>query len=111
MDIEIKEYLDHKGKSPFAKWFNKLDKTAAAKITTALYRIQAGNLSNVKRIGIIYEYKLVFGPGYRIYFGKDGEKLVILLGGGSKKMQSKDIENAKDNWQEYLRQKGDISCH
>lgn len=85
MEIDIKEYLDHNGKSPFAKWFDNLDNSVTAKITTAIYKMQTGNLSNVKRIGAIYEYKLVFGPGFRIYFGKDGDNLILLLGGGSKK--------------------------
>ena len=75
--IEIKEYIDQKGKSPFAIWFEKLDSTAAAKVLTALYRIEQGNFSNSKGIGGgILEYKIDFGPGYRIYFGKDGDTIV-----------------------------------
>jgi putative addiction module killer protein len=69
-------------------------------------RIGQGNLSNVKSVGAgIYEYKLDFGPGYRIYFGKDGDDVVILLGGGTKKRQQKDINDAIARWQDYKRRK------
>jgi len=100
--IEIREYVDEKGKSPFALWHNRLDATAAAKVATALYRLEQGNFSNTKGIGGgILEYKIHFGPGYRIYFGIDGEHLVIILGGGTKKRQQQDINAAKAYWQDY----------
>ena len=70
--IELREYLDETGRSPYARWFNKLDAHAAAKVATALMRIAQGNLSNVKGVGGgVYEYQLNHGPGYRIYFGKE----------------------------------------
>lgn len=98
----IKEYIEKNGQSPFARWFEDLDSVAAAKITTALYRLEQGNYSNVKSVGEgVLEYKIDFGPGYRIYFGKDGLELIILLGGGSKKKQNKDISLAKQKWDEY----------
>jgi len=98
----IKEYIEKNGQSPFARWFENLDSVAAAKITTALYRLEQGNHSNVKSVGEgVLEYKIDFGPGYRIYFGKDGLELIILLGGGSKKKQNKDISLAKQKWDEY----------
>lgn len=99
--LKIVEYL-WEGKSPFEKWFNTLDASPAAKITTALYRLEAGNFSNVKPVGMgVMEYRIDFGPGYRIYFGRDGEKLIILLGGGSKKTQGKDIIAARTAWKQY----------
>jgi putative addiction module killer protein len=65
-------------------------------------RLSNGNFSNVEGVGSgVYEYKVNFGPGYRIYFGQDGGRLVILLGGGSKKRQSADIKNAIARWQDY----------
>ncbi|MGC9199048.1 MAG: type II toxin-antitoxin system RelE/ParE family toxin [Acidobacteriaceae bacterium] len=68
----------------------------------------AGNASSMKPVGEgVSEYKMDFGPGYRIYFGKDGERLVILLGGGTKKRQNQDIEEAKAAWREYKRLKKD----
>ena len=90
------------GSSPFAGWFSALDAHAAAKVATALYRLEQGNVSNVKSVGKgVSEYKIDFGPGYRIYFGQEGEELVILLGGGSKKNQAKDIQTAHMLWAEY----------
>jgi putative addiction module killer protein len=70
-------------------------------ITVALERLAGGNTSSIKLVGEgVSEYKIDFGPGYRIYFGKDGDRLVILLGGGTKKRQKQDIENAKAAWRE-----------
>ena len=97
----VKEYLKD-GLSPFGEWFKDLDYIAASKITTAVYRLQYGNFSNVESVGGgVFEYKIDFGPGYRVYFGQDKNVLIILLTGGIKKSQSKDIEKAKMYWQEY----------
>src|ERR1700752_4751244 len=104
--IEIREYLDSRGHSPYTAWFDGLNAEAAAKVATAVTRISLGNFSNVEGIGSgVFEYKLDFGPGYRIYFGKDGETLVILLGGGTKKQQRHDINAALAHWQDYERRK------
>jgi putative addiction module killer protein len=85
--------------------FAYLNPKAGAKVATALTRL-AGNFSNVKGVGSgLFEYRIDFGPGYRVYFGKDGERLVIVLGGGSKKRQQHDIEAALANWQDYKRRK------
>ncbi len=100
--IEIREYEDSNGHSPFGRWFRSLDRTAAAKVVIALTRIGSGNFSTVKGVGAgVSEYKIDFGPGYRVYFGRDGDALVILVGGGSKKRQNRDIENAQACWQAY----------
>jgi putative addiction module killer protein len=104
--IEVREYLDSKDRSPYAAWFDNLNAEAAAKVATALTRISLGNFSNVEGVGSgVFEYKLDFGPGYRIYFGKDGQGLVILLGGGTKRRQRRDINAALANWQDYKRRK------
>lgn len=104
--VEVREYLDPMGRSPFAEWFNGLNAQAAAKVATAITRMGLGNFSNAKGVGNgIFEYRLDFGPGYRIYFGKDGEVLVILLRGGTKKRQQKDIDNAIARWQDYKHRK------
>ncbi|MEX2263876.1 MAG: type II toxin-antitoxin system RelE/ParE family toxin [Bryobacteraceae bacterium] len=104
--IELRGYIDDKGNKPFAKWFAGLDGNAAARVATALTRIEQGNTSNVKGVGAgVFECKIEFGPGYRIYFGRDGNRLVILLGGGSKKRQSKDIAAAQERWADYKRRK------
>ncbi len=100
-DRKVVEYL-RKGLSPFGAWFSGLEPRAAAKVTGALYRLEQGNFSNVKAVGKgVAEYKIDFGPGYRIYFGQEGSEVVILLGGGSKKTQEKDIKTAQMLWQEY----------
>jgi len=83
--IEILEYLDPRGRSPYAAWFDSLNAPAAAKVAIAVARLQQGNFSKVKAVGCgVMEYKIDFGPGYRLYFGKDGDFIVILLGGGTK---------------------------
>ena len=104
--IEIREYVNTEGRSPYGKWFDGLNAQAAAKVATALVRMEQGNLSNAKGIGAgVSEYRIDFGPGYRIYFGKDGDMLIILLGGGTKKRQQRDIEVAKTLWREYKQRK------
>jgi len=104
--IEVREYLDAEGSSPYAKWFNRLNVAAAVKIATAVHRVEQGNFSNVKGVGAgVYEYRIDFGPGYRIYFGKDGDWLVILLLGGIKNRQDTDIAAAKRLWCAYKRQR------
>jgi len=103
--MEIREYLAEDGRSPFARWFNKLDARAAVRVTIALNRMEQGNLSNSKSLGGIFEYKLIYGPGYRIYYGRDGDLLILLLGGGTKKTQSKDILSAKQSWIDYKKRK------
>ena len=104
--IIVREYTQESGRSPYADWFNRLNSQAAAKVSTALLRIEYGNLSNVKSVGGgVYEYRINFGPGYRLYFGKEGEKLIILLLGGDKKRQAKDIQKAHDYWQDYKKRK------
>jgi len=103
---QILEYVNAAGVSPFAKWRESLDATARARITVAVYRLEAGNFSAAKGAGAgIFELRLDFGPGYRVYFGKDGEQFVILLGGGTKKRQQADIETAQALWLDYKRRK------
>ena len=105
-EITIREYLNQNGNSPFAKWLDGLNAPAAAKVTAALVRIEQRNFSKVKGAGAgVYECRIDFGPGYRVYFGKDGESLVILLGGGAKKRQDKDIQAAHDSWKDYKQRK------
>jgi len=104
--IIIKEYIDSNDRSPYAKWFNHLNAPAAARVVTAIVRMEQGNLSNVKGIGAgVLECPIDFGPGYRVYFGRDGDRIIILLGGGTKKRQKKDIEFAKALWKEYKKRK------
>ena len=100
--LELRYYVTSGGHQPFAEWFADLDPVARAKVARALVRMEQGNLSNVKSIGEgVLEYRIDFGPGYRVYFGRDGEVLVILLTGGTKKRQQRDIEAAKEYWRDY----------
>ena len=104
--IAVREYVDPDGRSPFARWFNRLNAEAAAKVATALVRLSQGNLSGIKGIGAgVSEYRIDFGPGYRLYLGRDGEALVILLGGGTKRRQRQDIETARNRWKNYKQRK------
>ena len=105
--VRVHEYLDAKGRSPYAAWFDSLDAAAAAKVAAALYRLEMGNFSNVKGVGAgVFERTIDFGPGYRVYFGKDGPSIVILLGGSSKQRQSAAIATAQERWRDYRRQTG-----
>jgi putative addiction module killer protein len=104
--LEIRYYLTASGESPFAEWFAEQDVAASAKIVRALARIEQGNLSNVKSVGEgVLEFRIDFGPGYRIYFGRDGETIIVLLTGGTKKRQQRDIDAAHAYWQDYRRSK------
>jgi len=107
--IKVQEYLKEDGSSPYQEWFNSLDTQAAAKVTVAKSRLELGNTSNVKWFDGIVEYKIDWGPGYRIYLAQDGKQLIVLFGGGTKKNQQSDINRAKELYQEYKRRKKEIS--
>jgi putative addiction module killer protein len=100
--LRVVEYCDSTGRRPFKKWFDRLDAVAAAKVTTALLRLAQSNTSNTKSVheGVL-EYRIEFGPGLRIYFARDGDALVILLGGGTKRRQQTDIVAARLRWADY----------
>jgi putative addiction module killer protein len=100
--IGLAEYIFEDGTSPFRQWFDELDPQAAALVTVAIGRLADGNISNVKSIREgMAELRIDRGPGYRIYFGWDGKMLVILLGGGTKRQQQRDIEAALQCWRDY----------
>jgi putative addiction module killer protein len=104
--IRLAEYLDEHGSSPFGKWLGHLNREARAEVTYALVRLERGYRSKLKAVGGgVTEYRIDFGPGYRIYFGRDGEALIILLGGGTKKRQSSDILKAGLHWKDYKRRR------
>ncbi len=104
--IRIAEYITEEEKNPFADWFDSLDAHAANKVNTYLTRIAGGNTSSLKSIkGALQEVRIDWGPGYRVYVGKDGNALIILLGGGTKQRQQKDIDTATELWEEYKKRK------
>ena len=100
--LVLRYYLTAGGENPFESWFDDLDAPAAAKVSVALVRLGQGNTSNAKPVGEgVLEYRIDWGPGYRVYFGRDGETLVILLTGGTKQRQQRDIAKAKELWADY----------
>jgi putative addiction module killer protein len=102
--LRVVEYVDSRGRSPYARWFASLNEPAAAKVGAALHRLQQGNFSNVRGVGAgVSERKVDFGPGYRIYFGQDGDSLVVLLGGSTKQRQPEAIAAAVACWADYGR--------
>jgi len=107
MQKEIVQYQTKSGKVPFREWLLSLkDITTRARIRTRLDRLALGNFGDCKSIGEgIFELRCHFGPGYRIYFGQDGRLLIVLLTGGDKSSQPKDIKLAKEFWEDYKRRK------
>ncbi len=103
--LKIQEYIREDGSNPYEKWFESLDRQAAIKITVAKTRLELGNTSSIKWFDSIGEYKIDWGPGYRIYLAKEGEKLIILFGGGTKKKQTRDIKKSKELFEEYKARK------
>jgi len=86
--------------------FARLDASAASKVTVALARLESGNLSNAKSVGSgVFEFRMDWGPGYRIYFGRDGERIIVLVAGGTKQRQQRDIRDAVERWADYRRRK------
>lgn len=96
-------YRNNKDSEPFTDWLNELrDPSSKRRIITRLRRLEQGNYGDCKALGQgIHELRLFFGPGYRIYFGEDGDKIVVILCGGDKSSQSKDIDFAKACWKDY----------
>jgi putative addiction module killer protein len=99
--FEVREYTGA-GRSPFAEWFDALDAVTAARVDRYIRRLEAGNFGAAKplREGV-FELRLDFGPGYRVYFGRDGQTVIVLLGGGSKRRQDADIAGAVERWKRY----------
>ena len=105
MGLMVEEYLREDGSNPYKRWFDGLDVRAAAKVTTAKLRLELGNTSRIKWYDGMGEYVIDWGPGYRIYLAKDGEALVILFGGDTKRGQQRDIDQAKVLLAEYKARK------
>jgi len=98
-------YETEDGQRPFKNWLASIrDKLTIARINTRLTRIELGNFGDSKSVGQgVMELKMTFGSGYRVYYGLDGEKLVVLLMGGDKSSQEKDISLAHEYWIDYSR--------
>ena len=106
MALKIREYVAADGKSPFRSWLDTLDVAVKARVQARVLRFETRNLGDHKSIrGGVWEARLVFGPGYRIYFGKDGNSMIVLLVGGDKGSQSQDMSRARGFWRDYLEAK------
>lgn len=105
----IQKYVTESGVCPFDDWFSKLDSQAQIRVDVRLDRVSLGNFGDHKSVGEgVYELRLFFGPGYRIYYGLAGRHVVLLLTGGAKGKQTKDIRTAQKLWKDYkLEQAGD----
>ena len=100
---EIRRYVVSDGKIPFDQWFNRLrDRQAQYRIDLRLKKLQLGNLGDCRFIGEgVYELKIDYSPGYRIYFGQVGVTIILLLCGGDKSTQKQDIYQAQKYWKDY----------
>jgi len=100
--VELRIFKRPNGKAPFADWFHKLDRKTRFKISAALFQMEEGNFADSKFVGKgVWERRIHSGPGYRVYFAREGNCLVILLGGGSKRKQDMDIRRAQAFWVAY----------
>ena len=93
--IRIEEFIDEAGNSPYRAWFDKLPISYAAKVHTSVERLAHGNTSAIKWFAGLGELKIDWGPGLRVYLVQDGDALIVLLGGGTKASQARDIQRAK----------------
>jgi putative addiction module killer protein len=98
-------YRNKNGSEPFIEWHEALpDAIARKRIITRIRRLESGNYGDCEPIGDgLSELRMFFGPGYRAYFGEEGGNIVIMLCGGDKRTQDKDIRTAKEYWKEYMR--------
>ena len=103
MSKNIRLYKTPGGKEPFAQWLKKIkDPITYARILRRIDRLELGNYGDYKSLGDgIYELRLAFGSGYRVYFAEEGDVTILLLVGGDKSSQSKDIKKAREYWQEF----------
>jgi len=107
MVYRIIEYIEA-GCSPFAEWFNRLDPVTAVRIDRYIRRLEAGNFGAAKFLcSGVFELRMDFGPGYRVYYGREGKDIVILLGGGDKRRQAADIAAAVERWKRHKQSRGE----
>ncbi|SRR5216684_3818654 len=98
---ELRNYVDEKRHEPFQDWLDDLDSVTRNVIQARLIRVSRGNFGDCQGVGEgVSEFRIDWGPGFRVYFGQDGDA-VILLTGGTKRTQMKDIATAKNYWRDY----------
>ena len=104
--FDLVEYLEDE-RSFFAEWFSGLDAVPAARIDRYVRRMEFGNFGDSKSVGEgVRELRIDVGPGYRVYYGIDEGRIILLLDGGTKRGQSRDIRKAIDRWTRYRERKG-----
>ena len=104
---DIHLFKDHRGKEPFTDWIHSLSRQYRARVFARVDRVETGNLGDCKAVGDgVFELRLHFGAGYRIYFGEIGTTVILLLCGGEKSSQKKDIIMAKTYWKTYQKGEG-----
>ncbi len=100
---EIREYVTERGRCPFREWTGQLPTAVRARIAARIVRLESGNLGDSKALGGgVWEARLMFGPGYRLYFGIHGRQLLVLLVGGDKGSQRRDIAKAREYWRDFV---------
>lgn len=105
--MRIQLFRTEDGRLPFAEWRARLSDQALARVDVNLRRLSAGNTSHLKSVGDgVLELKIDWGPGYRVYLARSGLDVVLLLAGGTKSRQHRDIAEAKRYWQTYKDAKG-----
>lgn len=102
-ETTVLHYLTAAGSCPFQEWIDSVkDKAVRATVAARINRVRAGTLGDWKMVGDgVFELRVDRGPGYRVYFGRDGKTVVILLTGGEKRSQDSDIKRAKEYWRDY----------
>src|SRR5689334_1363160 len=103
MKHQVKEYVTPDGKTPYREWLESLDVPVKARVQARIFRFELGNLGDHKSVGKgVWEARIQFGPGYRVYFGKEEGRIILLLFAGDKSTQSRDIKKAQAYWEDYL---------
>jgi putative addiction module killer protein len=101
-EVEVRIYVSPAGTEPYTDWERRLrDPMARARVRARIGRLRLGHFGDAKRVGEVFELRIHVGPGYRVYYGREGDALVILLCGGDKGSQERDIERAEAYWRDY----------
>ena len=104
MGYKVREYVSASGQCPYRTWLDALDEVVRARIQARILRFEQGNLGDCKRVSNgLYEARFMFGSGYRVYFGMRKGELLLLLCGGDKRTQRRDIHRALAYWTDYLK--------
>lgn len=103
--MHTRDYVTEEGRDPYKDWLSSLaDRMAKARIAARIQRLSSGNFGDCKPLaGGVWELRIDAGPGYRVYYARAGQSLILLLVGGDKRQQQRDIETALDYWKDWKR--------